>query len=294
MQVSSTWSMTKSSTGSPRLGGRRSAQQRGADAAASALGAIWEHWVAPAAGRWFCRRDGLFAAVTGLAVPTLNGVWTEEIDFDERAASELLDEVRSRGFPYCFQVRPGAAERGSALAAAHAMAEDEDIPLMVLEGAPVPWRTLGGEHFTIRRLDPQEAAVHNRIAAHGFDVPEEAFEQLITPEVLRTPRARCYIGEVDGEAVATGVGYRSGPFVGIFNVATPLEFRRRGYGAAITARAVRDGLDDGAQSAFLQSSRDGYGVYVRLGFRTVERWPCWVRAPGAPPQRRTSRTSPLF
>lgn len=278
MRVSSTWSMTKSSTSNPRLGGPTSAQPRGADAAASALAATWEHWVAPAAGGWFCRRGGLFAAVTGLAVPNLNGVWTEESDFDEQAASELLDEVRSRGVPYCFQVRPGSAERGSALAATHAMAEDEDIPLMILEDAPVPWRTLGGESLTIRRLDPQEAAVHNRIAAHGFDVPEEAFEHLITPEVLRTPRTRCYIGEVDGVAVTTGVGSRWGSFVGIFDVATPLEFRRRGYGAAITAKAVQDGFDDGARRAFLQSSRDGYGVYVRLGFRTVERWRCWVRA----------------
>ena len=48
------------------------------------------------------------------------------------------------------------------------------------------------------------------------------------------------------------------------------------YGAAITAHAVRDGLHNGALWAWLQSSEVGYRVYERLGFTTLERWPCWV------------------
>jgi predicted GNAT family acetyltransferase len=70
--------------------------------------------------------------------------------------------------------------------------------------------------------------------------------------------------------VSTAVGYSIDGTVGIFNVATPPEFRRRGYGAAITAHAARDGLNHGADLAWLQSSSMGESVYLRLGFREVE------------------------
>jgi hypothetical protein len=49
-----------------------------------------------------------------------------------------------------------------------------------------------------------------------------------------------------------------------------------GYGAAVTVRAVADGLAAGAKWSWLQSSALGYATYARLGFETVETWPCWV------------------
>ena len=58
--------------------------------------------------------------------------------------------------------------------------------------------------------------------------------------------------------------------------AAPL--RSRGYAAAVTARAVADGLSGGAEWAWLRSSPAGYPVYTRLGFKTVERWSSWVSA----------------
>jgi predicted GNAT family acetyltransferase len=82
---------------------------------------------------------------------------------------------------------------------------------------------------------------------------------------------------VGGEVVTTAVGVTVGERVGVFNVATPAEHRRRGYGAAITARVVDDGVASGARWAWLQSSPSGYRVYEALGFRTLERWLTWVR-----------------
>jgi ribosomal protein S18 acetylase RimI-like enzyme len=156
------------------------------------------------------------------------------------------------------------------------MAYSEDIPLMVvqdpgqLNAAP----TVSG--LVIRELSPDEAQLHARVAAAGFEVPLEMFLQLMTPSVLATPGVRCYVGEADGLPVTTGLGINLGSNVAIFNIATPPEHRRRGYGAAVTARAVADGLAAGAMWSWLQSSPDGYRVYEGLGFRTIESWPCWI------------------
>jgi hypothetical protein len=44
------------------------------------------------------------------------------------------------------------------------------------------------------------------VAAAGFEAREEPFRQLITPDVLRVPGVRCYVGEDGGQPVVTGIG----------------------------------------------------------------------------------------
>jgi hypothetical protein len=75
--------------------------------------------------------------------------------------------------------------------------------------------------------------LHAEVAAAGFEAPEGIFQQLSTADVL-----------------------------GLSGL--------RGYGTAVTERAISDGLAAGAGWSWLQSSPEGYGSYCKLGFRTVE------------------------
>jgi GNAT superfamily N-acetyltransferase len=135
----------------------------------------------------------------------------------------------------------------------------------------------------IRELVPAEAHLHAQAAAAGFEMPVEPLLSLMTPAYLELPGVRCYLGEVDGQPVTTGLGVTLGFYVGISDIATLPAHRRRGYGAAVTARAVADGLAAGATWAWLQSSELGYPVYERLGFRTAEVWSCWLSATATDP-----------
>jgi predicted GNAT family acetyltransferase len=96
--------------------------------------------------------------------------------------------------------------------------------------------------------------------------------------MLSAPGVRCYVGEVAGVPVTTGVSLTQGSYVSIFNIATPPAYRGNGYGAAVTARAVSDGLAGGAAWAWLLASPSGFPIYERLGFRTVESWSYWLSA----------------
>ncbi len=244
--------------------------------AAAALVETWRHLVTAIPGGWSRAKGGGLASVTGVALPTLNGVWVDRIDANADEVADLLDQVAATGLPHCLQFRPGGADRMGDLAASRGMAREEDIPLMVVEDPGHLSAAQSVSGLAIRTLLPEEARLHARLAAAGFEAPEELFLQLIGPALLSTPGVRCYLGEVDGQPVTTGLGVTLGPYVAIFNIATPPEQRRRGYGAAVTARAVADGLAAGAKWSWLQASEAGYKVYERLGFRAVETWACWI------------------
>lgn len=248
------------------------------DAAARAVLETWGHLVPALENGWVRRKGGALGAVTGVPAPTLNGVWVGGVAADSGDIALLLNEVAATGLPHCLQFRTAATDRLTEVAISRNMTKEEDIPLMVLDDPGQLEAAQAVSGLTVRELSPKEAHLHARVGAAGFDAPVEIFLQLMTPQMLATPGARCYLGEAGGQPVTTGFGITIGSYVAIFNIATPLIHRRRGYGAAVTARAVADGLAAGAKWSWLQATPAGQQVYERLGFHTVETWPCWIAA----------------
>ncbi len=224
------------------------------------------------------REGGVLAAMSGVPLANCNGVWAEQVDPDEDLVGALLSEVAKAGVPYCLQLRPGASLALTDLPLTRGMTPGAQVPLMVWEGSDALEPAQHVDRLEIRELAPEAVGEHVTVGASGFGAPEELFAQLATQELLRLPGVRCYLGEVDGQPVTTGLGLTLYPFVAIFSIATPPPYRSRGYAAAVTARAVADGLSNGAEWAWLQSSPAGYPVYTRLGFKTVESWSSWVSA----------------
>jgi N-acetylglutamate synthase len=249
-----------------------------ADVVAAALADTWEHLASALPGAWTIRDGGVIAWVSGVSLPTLNGVWAERADADPAVAAQLLDQAGATGLPYCLELRPGASPALSQLASASSMSLAEELPLMVAETPGDVSDIKQPAGLVIRQLAPEEAGLHAQVAAAGFEAPVDLFRQLMTADVMRLPGVRVYVGSVGDEAVTTGMGITLGRSVGVFSIATPPQYRRHGYGAAVTARAMADGVAAGASWSWLQSSQIGYATYGRLGFRTVETWPCWISA----------------
>jgi ribosomal protein S18 acetylase RimI-like enzyme len=88
-----------------------------------------------------------------------------------------------------------------------------------------------------------------------------------------------YLGTCAGKPVATSLLNFSGNVAGIYAVCTLPDFRDRGFGAAMTAFAVKDGFLRGCDLASLQSSPAGAPLYFKLGFRYVFDYQCWVVSP---------------
>jgi predicted GNAT family acetyltransferase len=178
--------------------------------------------------------------------------------------------------PFCIQGRAVDRERLGRLSTAMGLASEADVPLMVLEDDARVTQSAAFPELAIRELSLDEYDLHTAVAAAGFEAPVEVFQRL-TAIMRGVVDVRVYLASVGDTDVSTAVGVRSSDgAVGVFNVATPPEHRRHGYGAAVTARVAADAMAAGARWVWLQSSEQGLAVYERLGFRIVETWPCWV------------------
>jgi hypothetical protein len=222
---------------------------------------------------------GFVAGLTGAPAAAMNGVFGAGPDADPALVDALLDEIAASGVPHCLEIRPGS-QRLEQLAARRGMTLTQDVPLMELVDLDAVGTRPEPEGLSWHPVATGELDGYVRLVAEGFGAPEELFACLVTPRTLALPGLYCVVGRVGGKAVTTAMAITIGEATGIFNVATPEDFRRRGYASAATAQCVRVGRDAGARWAFLQASAQGFAAYGRLGFETVERWMTFV-SPGS-------------
>ena len=137
-------------------------------------------------------------------------------------------------------------------------------------GAVAPSRL---PRFEIRRvIDAVGIDDHRRVVTEGFGShPSVAFGTTCM-ELLDRTECVVYVGYADGAPVVSGLGWRTGRTIGVYAIATIPTVRRRGYGAAMTAHVVTDGLAAGCDVAVLQASELGRPIYERLGFRVDVRY----------------------
>jgi GNAT superfamily N-acetyltransferase len=80
------------------------------------------------------------------------------------------------------------------------------------------------------------------------------------------PEIAHLVGWYDSRPVATAVMYRVGPTACIAGVSVLAEYRRKGFGTAITAAAIAAGAALGCTSAALRAGPMSIGLYRRMGF----------------------------
>ncbi|MFN8623293.1 MAG: GNAT family N-acetyltransferase [Chloroflexota bacterium] len=124
--------------------------------------------------------------------------------------------------------------------------------------------------------DPAGLEDFIRAMGPSYGLSVAATRIVVAPGLLDRPDVRLVAGRVDGEPVAVGMGIRTGPVVGVYFIGTVPSARRRGYGEAITVRVVSDAAALGCDTAVLQASPSGLGVYQRLGYRAVTTYMGWV------------------
>jgi ribosomal protein S18 acetylase RimI-like enzyme len=119
---------------------------------------------------------------------------------------------------------------------------------------------------------------HRKVVTAGFGTPPQVAQGTACAALLGRPECVVYVGYAGADPVVSGLGWRTGRTIGVYSIATIESARRRGFGAAMTAHVVADGVAAGCDVAVLQASELGRPIYERLGFRTVVDYVAYIDA----------------
>ena len=253
-----------------------------------------ENWIAYLTGVVSCTRGakvtragGVVTVLTGLPMDWFNQVLIEREEATPAAVLAGVAQARERGDHFVVRLREGIDDRFiPTLTQAGLAPAAEETPMPGMVAFPIDHDAIA-EHASpeleIRRVtDAAGVDAHRQDVTAGFGSDPAVALGTACPDLLERPECAVYVGYTDGEPVVSGLGWLTGRTAGVYSIATIKSARRRGYGAAMTARAVADGVVAGCDVAALQASEMGRPIYERLGFRTVVRYAAYVdRVSGA-------------
>lgn len=217
--------------------------------------------------------EGVVLIASGLPVRLFNQVLIEGDDPAPVAIANAVETMRQRGEDFVVNLRMGLDDavlpvlNELGLVPLSARPWMPGMALHPLSAGAAPGPTDGHEI----RLVADQAGLDDHIlaAAIGFEMDETLVRTIMGGALRAAGDIAVYVGYTDGEPVTSGLGVRTGQTIGVYNVATVPSARRRGYGAAMTARIADDGVSAGCDVAILQASEMGRPIYERLGYRTV-------------------------
>ena len=229
-------------------------------------------------------RDGAIGwFLNDIPVPFFNQAFVLDAPAEGAALRRAVDRLRSHEQPYQVRVRAGLDDALLPLIADLGLVEDpeEAYPAMAL--SPIPEDVDAPpppDDLEIRlATDGSTLRATSRSSPKGSGMPFALVRRFLGPQVLEIAGIAILVGSRAGEPVATAMSFVADGTVGVYNVATIETARRRGYGAALTRRAIDEGRRQGADVAILQSSTIGRPVYEAIGFRETAEFRVFVERP---------------
>ena len=158
----------------------------------------------------------------------------------------------------------------------HGLRALTDAPGMYAEKLAPPGRTLPG--LEVRRVaDECTRNAFANIMSMAFDIPQPVCAAIYGSPLGWAGDFHGYVGFADGQAITSAAAMMTGDVIGLYSVATLPQYRKLGYAEAI----MRQVIDYARQSAgvtktVLQSTRSGFALYEKMGYRTVTRFHVYI------------------
>jgi len=220
-------------------------------------------------------RDGVVAAVVPAAPEraVVNAVLYQDADGLEAAYDEVSVAYSDIDAKWTVWVPPGD-EAAARLLESHGHVLDAEPMAMVreLDGVERPQADALGD-WTARGTVAELGDLNDRSYTFGTDSFSRALQ------TLPGGAAHIYVARDDGQPVGclTIVDHEGNSEVQM--VAVVPEARGRGITSKLLAHALADAAERGNETSTLIATPLGYPVYERVGFRPLERFSMWERAP---------------
>ena len=215
----------------------------------------------------FTYRDGLYEVLTGLPSPNANLLFGMHVPNVVNYVREVTARLKEIQAPAHWWVGPCTTPPElTELLVEAGWSEGEGCPAMVadLANLAVCPHPQGFELREVRR--DEDLAEWRRILSLNSGFWEEVGELMSPWEEKSLTFYTAFLGL---EAVGTTALYIQEGVPGIYCVTVLPQFRGQGIGSLLTALPLMKCREMGFRTATLQSSKQGYSVYRRLGFREV-------------------------
>ena len=186
---------------------------------------------------------------------------------------ETIEYFRSRKLPWTWYTGPSTLplDLGEHLQS-HGFNHVGDTPCMAVELESMNESLPEPSGLTIEPVEDVET-LKDWIQAGtlGFRLKRSTSELLFAIESTLgfdkdLPR-QSYVGYLNGEPVATSLLLLTSGVAGLFCVSTVPNARGKGIGTAISLASLKEAHDRGYKVGVVHSSKMGYGVYRRIGFK---------------------------
>jgi len=220
---------------------------------------------------------GVFIAHAGVTFQMFNAAFLSAPVGDElelaRRISQAAVFFQARGTPWSFWVTQGwmseeLRRRSSTVFQRHHLRHVSEMPGMVADTLPPLGRGLPSLDV-LRVFNEQSRRAFCELGSSCFNVPHTWFKEVFDTGPI-WDQFRGYVGYANGEPIATAAVVAASDVLGVYNVAILPGWQRRGYGETIMRAALEDTRrQHPVERTILQSTMQGLGLYLRLGYRTV-------------------------
>jgi len=189
----------------------------------------------------------------------------------------VLSHFRQQARPVTWHIGPSTepSDWGRVLLA-HGLTHSEDEPGMALVIDGMREDVTAPPELVVEMVR-DERGLEEWVSVWLFPVPDDTRRSVL--DALRGRGLgdarpwRYFVGRIGGRPVACSELFVGRGVAAVHDVVTLPEVRRRGIGAVMTLRVLREARALGYHIAVLTASPDGIGVYRRIGFREY----CWFR-----------------
>ncbi|GAB2454783.1 hypothetical protein GCM10027062_39050 [Nocardioides hungaricus] len=212
-------------------------------------------------------------SLSGLSSPDVNMAMV--YDADPAVLAGAVAEIDALGAPALVLLAGPGAERAGDLADPWMSAGE--MPMMAIELADAPRRP----DPRVRRAGPEDREAVVGLLADAYQMTPDVLSICVDPLDRMGSTMGIWLLEDDGVAVSTVTTAVADDTVGIWCMATPERFGRRGHGRALLAAALDQLHADGVRTGLLGATPAGEPLYEATGWRHVERWRIFTNATSA-------------
>ena len=132
--------------------------------------------------------------------------------------------------------------------------------------------------LVIRKMTLEDVPSVIELDQKSFSLPWP--ERSFRFELTANPASRCWVAELEGKIVGMIVVWLMVDEAHVATIATHPDFRRKGIGTKLLSYALRQLIDEGARSSFLEVREHNVGaqeMYRKFGYEVSGRRPRYYR-----------------